>query len=247
MALLSSVIEREREYHNRRFAGGDREAQDKYYFALLNCDADYLQRITRFSRDAVVLDYGCSLGEITQKLAPGARECHGIDISDVAIARAAATAAELGLANTQFSVRDAHATGFPDGYFDLVFGSGIIHHLDTEASLAEVARVLKPGGVAVFREPLGCNPFINRYRSRTPDARTEDEHPLLPGDRAIAGRLFRGNDWAFYGLTTLVSVPFRTAALGRSIYRATALLDRMLLSLPGLRWQAWHVVMQLQK
>jgi SAM-dependent methyltransferase len=247
MTVEASVIEREREYHNQRFTAETRESQDKYYFAISDCDAEYERRLTRLAKDAVILDYGCALGGWALNLAPLAREVHGIDISDVAIGVAASRAAEQGLTNAHFAARDAHQTGFPDDYFDLVFGIGIIHHLDTEKSLREVARVLKPGGVAVFREPLGCNPVINLYRSATPGARTEDEHPLVVADYAIAQRLFRRNAWDFYGLATLGSVPFRNSALGKPVYRAAALLDGLLLRTPGLRWQGWCALMQLEK
>ncbi len=247
MSMQASVVEREREFHNQRFTEETRLAQDKYYFAIQDCDAEYERRLRRLAKDAVFLDYGCALGGWALSLAPLAREAHGIDISDVAIDQARASAVEQGLTNTRFVAGDAHATGYPDDHFDLVFGIGIIHHLDTEKSLAEVARVLKPGGTALFREPLGCNPVINFYRKATPEARTEDEHPLVTEDRRIAGRLFRVNAWDFYGLATLGSVPFRNTPLGQPVYRAAAILDRLLLSTPGVRWQGWCALMQLQK
>jgi SAM-dependent methyltransferase len=247
MSVEASVIEREREYHNQRFTEETRDAQEKYYFAIQDCDAEYERRLTRLAKDAVILDYGCGVGDWALKLAPQAREVQGIDISDVAIAQASERASALGLGHAHFAARDAHATGFPNDYFDLVFGIGIIHHLDTERSLAEVARVLKPGGVAVFREPLGCNPVINLYRKATPGARTEDEHPLVQADYGIASRLFRARAWDFYGLATLASVPLRSTPIGQPVYRAMALLDRLLLRTPGLRWQGWCALMQLEK
>jgi hypothetical protein len=53
------------------------------------------------------------------------------------------------------------------------------HQLTGDLSLAcsEIARVLRPGGPAIFVEPLGHNPLINAYRKRTPALRTVDEHP----------------------------------------------------------------------
>src|SRR3546814_1101008 len=77
---------------------------------------------------------------------------------------------------------NAEAMTFPDDSFDLVFGSGIIHHLDIDRAFGEIARVLRPGGRAVFIEPLGLNPAIELYRRFTPSARTPDEHPLLRRD-----------------------------------------------------------------
>jgi SAM-dependent methyltransferase len=247
MSVQADVIERERDYHNQRFTQETRESQSKYYFAIKHCTAEFERRVQRLAKNAVILDYGCALGDWALGLAPVAREVHGIDISDVAIAQATGRAAAQGLTNAHFAARDAHETGFADGYFDLVYGTGIIHHLDTEKSLAEVARILKPGGVAVFCEPLGLNPFINMYRSATPSARTEDEHPLVQTDHAIAHRLFRVNAWNFYGLTTLGSVALRNTPLGAAAFRAAAMLDGLLLRIPGLRWQGWYALIQLEK
>ena len=243
----ATIVEREREYHNLRFTEETRDAQDKYYFALSDCDAKYERLVVEHARDAVALDYGCAKGEWALKIAPVAKRVHGIDISDVAIDAARAEAAEKGLTNTQFDAMDAHQTDFADNTFDLVFGLGIIHHLDTRKSLEEVARVLKPGGVAIFREPLGYNPLINLYRSVTPNARTVDEHPLVHEDERISREVFGHSDWEFYGLSTLATVPFRNTGLAKPLLGVTATLDRALFRVPALRWQAWAVLMTLRK
>ncbi len=243
----ATIVEREREYHNLRFTEETRDAQEKYYFALQDCDAKYERLIQEHSRGAVVLDYGCAKGEWALKIAPGAARVHGIDISDVAIEAARAEAVALGFDHTQFDAMDAHQMDFPDNTFDLVFGLGIIHHLDTRKSLEEVARVLKPGGVAIFREPLGYNALINLYRNATPNARTIDEHPLVHEDHRIADEMFSLNDWEFYGLASLASVPFRNTGLGKPLLGVTAALDRALFRVPALRWQAWAVLMTLRK
>jgi SAM-dependent methyltransferase len=247
----SAVVEREREFHNARFMEEAREevrsAQDKYYFAIRDCDAEYERLLQEYARDAVVLDYGCALGDYALQVAPVAKTVYGIDISDVAIETAREAAAKRGFDHVHFSAGDAHATGFEDNMFDLVFGIGIIHHLDTRRSLQEVARILKPGGIAIFREPLGANPIINMYRAATPDARTVDEHPLVPADFRIADELFTKNDWRFYGVSTLASVPFRNSAVGEPLNRMAAALDRALFVVPGVKWQAWCALMKMTK
>lgn len=45
----------------------------------------------------------------------------------------------------KFLMMDAHKLEFSDNTFDVVFGAGILHHLDLELALSEVQRVLKPG------------------------------------------------------------------------------------------------------
>lgn len=38
--------------------------------------------------------------------------------------------------------------------FDIVYGGGVLHHLDIEAVGKELSRILHPDGVAVFLEPI---------------------------------------------------------------------------------------------
>lgn len=180
-------------------------------------------------------------------LAPTAASVHGIDISDVAIDNAHARAASVGIRNVNFVAGDAHHTGYADGTFDLVFGSGIIHHLDTRDSLAEVRRVLKPGGTAVFREPLAGNPVFDLYRSLTPSARTDDEHPLTKVDLGIAEGMFERVDVNFYGLATLGVVPFRDTAVERPLHWLLRNIDQALFAVPGVKWWSWHVLMILSR
>jgi len=77
-----------------------------------------------------------------------------------------------------FSVGDCTRLPYRDGTMDAVFGFGVLHHIpDWRQALAEIARVLKPGGVYCFEElypPLYQNvltrrillhPAENRFRS----------------------------------------------------------------------------------
>lgn len=241
------VIEREREFHNQRFASETRQPQQKFYRTLTNCFDYYHLRIREYAAKADVLEYGCAKGEETLKLAPLARSVVGIDISDVAVAAGQQQAAASAIANVKFFAMNAEAMDFADGSFDLVFGSGIIHHLDSARAFAEISRVLRPGGHAVFAEPLGHNPLINWYRRRTPDARTADEHPLRRADFKIAKRYFGDLHVAFFGLLSIAVSPLLKTPMGRPALRIAILLDRLLLRVPLLRWQAWYAVLVCTK
>jgi SAM-dependent methyltransferase len=238
-------VDAERAFHNERFLHGDnREAQRKYYWAIEAATRRYWALVMQHSVAADVLEYGCANGERSRDLSGNAKTVKGIDISDVAIARAT----ELnGLDNVRFYVMDAMNMTFKDKQFDLVFGSGIIHHLDTERSMKEISRVLRPNGHAIFLEPLGLNPVINVYRSLTPDARTRDEHPLRSNDFAVMRKYFGRVETDFYGLTALAAVPFRFTGFGKHMLDALTTIDRAAFLIPGLRMMAWYILLDMKK
>ena len=72
----------------------------------------------------------------------------GIDLSRRAIEHARRRLALLGL-ESLLLVADAECLPFADSAFDLVYSWGVIHHSpDTAAAVAEIHRVLRPGGTA---------------------------------------------------------------------------------------------------
>ena len=92
-----------------------------------------------------VLDLGCGVGAMTRRLiGRGASRPVGVDLSP-AQAREARRLTPPTLA--AFAVADGAALPFPGGAFDLVYTSWFFEHLpDVSAVLAEVRRVLAPGG-----------------------------------------------------------------------------------------------------
>jgi SAM-dependent methyltransferase len=156
-------------------------------------DADYLDHET-WIRPAFkmlgdvsgkrVLDYGCGHGMASVVLARRGAVVTGFDLSAgyVAEARRRAAANEV---VAEFRQADAEDLPFADGSFDAVWGCAILHHLDLRRAGAELRRVLRPGGVAVFCEPWGGNPVLEFARRHLPypgKHRTPDERPLRPRD-----------------------------------------------------------------
>jgi SAM-dependent methyltransferase len=247
MTDLDARLEREQQYHDHRYKTSSRDHQNEFYFILDRAFRQSWERISTYARDAAVLEIGCGARPVTLQLAPIARRAVGIDISGVAIEQATEQAALSRFANLSFEVMNAEALEFPDASFDLVFGYGVIHHLDIARSFCEIARVLRRGGHAVFWEPLGHNLLINWYRRRTPDARTVDEHPLKRHDFAVARALFSSVDVGFHGLSSLALIPFRDKSWAPSTLPVLERLDRVALALPGIRWLAWYSTLVLSR
>lgn len=163
-----------------------------------------------------VLDFGCGRGERSVDFLAHGAQVDGIDISPVYIAKAEAAALAAGYSPDRFAfvAGDAHTTPYPDATFDLVIGDGILHHLDLDVALAEVHRVLKPGGRAIFREPLLDNPFLKLFRRLTPKARTEDERPLSAADLRAIERSGRWRVESLYcGLLSAPTAVFTSVVL----------------------------------
>ncbi|MFP4518710.1 MAG: class I SAM-dependent methyltransferase [Oceanicaulis sp.] len=240
-------IARERAYFDSHYDASARVHQMKYYAALKPCRDAFLGRVRAYAQDARVLEYGCGEGEVSRHAAPVAREAVGIDISERGVQGARKRAADQGFTNTRFEVMDAHETAFEDESFDLIAATGIIHHLDVPVAFREVHRLLKPGGRALFVEALGHNPAIALYRRLTAPARTQDEAPLKRRDFRCAEALFDQVDYQFHGLATLAAVPFWGGRLGEPVLKASRRLDQAIFAIPGLRWNAWAVLVELRK
>jgi SAM-dependent methyltransferase len=191
-----------------------------------------------------VLEYGCGIGSYAVRLAQRGAFVQGIDISREAIERARQSAKGIGEDRLQFVVGDAEALDFPDRSFEIVCGTGILHHLDIARAIGEVKRVLRPGGRAVFYEPIAHNPIVNLYRVMTPSKHTPDEHPLTMKDiRSIESALPSMNA-TFFDVLSIGAIPFLRLPGGMPILRMLERADRGLLRAvrPLRRWAATVVL-----
>jgi SAM-dependent methyltransferase len=242
------VIERERAFHDARFAEDvdPRLGLGRWYGAVLAGEREFEAGIRHLAQDASVLEYGCADGTWALDrlgVASLCRRFRGIDISPVAIASANRAAEGRG-GDVAFLAMNAEALEFEDASFDLVYGNGVIHHLDLDRCFAEIRRVLKPGGTALFFEPLGQNPVINRFRGATPALRTADEHPLLCRDFVLARRHFARVGVRFYGLASLAGARLDPRWDG-PLLRLSQKIDDVVLRFPGVGWLAWYALIRL--
>ena len=163
-------------------------------------DLDVLAGQVAFDR-ARIVELGCGRAELTRALAtrfPDARisalevdrvqHAHNLGIGD--------------LPNVVFGYGGAEAIPLPDAAVDVVLMAKSLHHVPVgamDAALREIARVLVPGGLAAFSEPVYAGEF-NAVMSIFHDEREVREAAFAALQRAVAGGMFE-----------LVSETFHTA------------------------------------
>jgi SAM-dependent methyltransferase len=209
-----------------------------------------------------VLDVGCGLGESSVYLAlRGAR----VTAMDVSPGMVTATC-ELGKAwgvEIEGRVSPGETLAADSDAYDIVYIANTIHHVgDRSALLAEIRRVLKPGGMFYSFDPVAYNPVINVYRRMATDVRTPDEEPLRTKDVALARTFFPDVKARFFwiaGLALFIKyylmdrVHPNADRYWKRIFQETPktlwwwmplrAVDGILTRLPGVKYLAWNVVM----
>ncbi len=191
---LRARQEREREFHDRWAAAIDPDALDPERVATCPTTPETLYALSLLGnlRGRSVLEVGCGHGELTAWLARQGAVLTTRDLSPGMVDVARRLARSLGLEERiRFDVGPGESLPYPEGAFDVVFGHDVLHHMDLRAARDEVRRVLRPGGLAVFAEPLGHNPVLRYFRDRSRGTRTPDERPLLFPDFRLLGEGFR--------------------------------------------------------
>jgi SAM-dependent methyltransferase len=126
--------------------------------------ARLLRRNGMEARQARVLDVGCGIGLIDRHLVGRVGQLEGIDVSEESI-----RVAERTCPGVRFQSYDGAHIPHETGSFDLAFACCVFHHIPPEhwrRTAGEMARILKPGGLAVIIEHNPLNP-VTRHIVRT--------------------------------------------------------------------------------
>tara|TARA_B100000029_G_scaffold444797_1_gene464809 strand:- start:1139 stop:1882 length:744 start_codon:yes stop_codon:yes gene_type:complete len=244
---LSEKNIREREFHNKLHSEGKTRFEDIFYKALFNLFDDFFNYLKNHIKNKDVLEYGCGIGSVTEKVINyEPKNISGIDISDQSISIAKKRSEELNL-NIQYQVQNCEETSLSSESFDIIYGSGILHHLDLKKSIRELNRLLKVNGSLVFMEPLGTNPLINLYRKFTPKSRTIDEHPLTNKDFDFIKNTLGEINIRYYGFMSLVLFIFYRNSKKSIIFKLSTILDNWIFKIKFLRFLAWSVLIVAKK
>jgi ubiquinone/menaquinone biosynthesis C-methylase UbiE len=178
-------------------------------------------------------------------------EVIGVDISEslLTLARKRLEVNGCAGAAVRFVPASAHRLPIPDASVDVVLGIAILHHLDLDATSREVFRILRPGGRAIFKEPVRDSRLFRAVRNlipyRAPDV-SPFERPLTTAElKRFAGR-FQLTSLRAFGLP-FVSLVQIAPMLRRLTNGACRLDGRLLRRYPRLAAFSSVTVFEIQK
>jgi SAM-dependent methyltransferase len=154
------------------------------------------------------LDVGCGPGETDAYLVPELAELHGVDVSSGVL-----DAARKRNPGVSYRVYEGDRLPYDDGAFDVAFAICVIHHVQPDRwqpFAAELARVVRPGGLAVLVEHNPLNPLTRLAVTRC----AFDDDAVLLG-AGTARRLLREAGLVRVESRYIVFLPFRSPLLRR--------------------------------
>lgn len=131
----------------------DKTAQ-RYAKSPVSDEATYQKKLAEtqsFLRPHMrIVEFGCGTGTTAIHHAPHVEHIDAIDISENMIEIGRGKAADAGVDNITFTRGTLRDLSAEDASFDAVLGLNVIHLLpNRQTVIAEVARILKPGGIFV--------------------------------------------------------------------------------------------------
>ena len=153
-ATLASMYSAE--YFEQDFRCGRSEARSTDEDAFRQENDGLLDRFESWRGQSRLLEVGCAAGLLLKRARERSWLVTGVELSGDAVANARA----LGLDVQQGTLESAN---LPADAFDVVYMGDVLEHVpDCRATLAEVARVLAPGGHAVVRGPITTHSLARR-------------------------------------------------------------------------------------
>ena len=221
----------------------------KYYSVTEASERFKHEWLSRYcSKGKTLLDFACGNGENGIYGALAGAEVFGIDISPEGIENSKKNAQKMGVGGQcRHEVMDGEKMLFDDNFFDLAVEYGALHHVDLDAALGELARVLKPDAKMICIEALRHNPLIHAYRKRTPHLRTEweVEHILGVESLDVMKQYFSQVDVKFFHLSALALVPLRKTFLFPILLPLFNAIDSVLLSTRLVGKYGWIMSIEL--
>ncbi len=142
---LNAALSKAQSARLSRFGHNDRGYLQRIYSEGLDKYIDRLRAIG-FAGHGNVLDAGCGYGQWSLALAGMNQYVSACDISPLRVEFLSDLTRELAVSNIEFHVNSLDALPYADASFDAIFCYGVIFLTPWRHSLAQLARVMKPGG-----------------------------------------------------------------------------------------------------
>jgi SAM-dependent methyltransferase len=202
--------------------------------------------------DKRVVDLACGVGYSTQELAGRGARVFPLDLSAQGLRKTLQRLARANLADKAAAVRSSvEQLPFAAESIEAVFAQNFLMHVNPELVGREVWRVLKPGGRAVFVEPLAHHPLVKLYRVLFSSYKGIKPKWSSREDLKLLSQPFSYTKTSgFYFLTALASVGFiqKRSWLLKPVFTILHRLDKLLLKIfPGLEKYTWVSVTELVK
>lgn len=148
-------------------------------------------------------------------------------------------------------VQDCYKTLFESNKFDIIFGGGILHHLDIESVGKELNRILHIDGAAVFWEPIRETRIMDIIKkivlfilNRKPSEETEDESPLSQKKINLLKPYFKIVNIRYFNVLSSAGLLINSKALNSFLLW----LDHLLIKyVPGFKKLGRAVVIELRQ
>lgn len=232
---------------------------EPYDFWLTTCGLytcyDYALDLLGDLDDQHILDCGCGAGHTSIMFTRRGATVQGFDIDANELRKAKALAEANGV-QIDYARQRFEEIDYPDASFDMAFGSCVIHHVDVEKAVAQLGRVLKPAGRAVFIENSNRNRLLMFARNRivgifgVPKYGDDDEEHPLRGDEIKSMRAHFPGEIRLHWPTLVL---FRLADFylfrGRSEFLSRLMrgLDAVIGSVPYLRRFGYFQIIEFKK
>ena len=214
--------------HQHRIRDEFARQADTMAAAAVFTDQEILDRIRQaaaLTSQSRVLDLACGPGIVAEALARDAGGVVALDLTPAMVSRARSRCAEAGFDNVHCTLSQGETLPFADASFDAVVNRSAIHHFpDPGPILAEVARVLQPGGRLVVSDVVSSEDAEESALHNALEVLRDPSHVRMLPESELRGQLARAglvvqslltwtNQRGFHEWVRITNSPERVAAL----------------------------------
>jgi ubiquinone/menaquinone biosynthesis C-methylase UbiE len=162
--------------------------EDPRYAEIFSAQSAWMFEALELRAGDLLLDVAAGTGHVARALAAQVRAAVALDATDAMLEAGRAAAAGEAVANVIFVRGDALALPFPDASFDVAVARYAMHHFEDPAvPLAEIVRVLRPGGrVAVADIVADADPALAAAQNHIERLR-DPSHARMLAAEELAG------------------------------------------------------------